>query len=671
MKSAVFKHYPSITSVTTLAIIAAMLMSIYPYSATAAASGTWDFSNPVEYISSATTTLSVATGTASLSHIFIVADIPGDTGYSFGAVALDANDDGFDDIYVANYDEQNRLWLNNGDGTWMNADIPGDTGTSQGVATLDANDDGFDDIYVANVGEQNKLWLNDGTGNFTASDIAGDLGQSYGVIILDINADGYEDIYVTNLNEQNRLWLNNGDGTWANADITGDTNNSFDAVILDANADGNMDIYVSNYGKSGVQNNLWLNNGDGTWANADILGDIGLSQGVVTLDADSDGFDDIYVANVGEQNKLWLNDGTGNFTASDIAGDLGQSYGVIILDINADGYEDIYVTNLNEQNRLWLNNGDGTWMNADIPGDTDISADATALDANGDGFDDIYVANVGEQNKLYLNTFSTTTPYITPTIPLTFTGGLNTFTETLGASTTGSVSYQISIDNGTTWFYWNTSAWATTTATDGTETSPASDINTNLSTFATAGGDFLWRAFLVSNGSQPVVLEEVTVSYVPPPEPARRSSGSSATSIPKRVVALERENRPEAAEQLREQYPDIVNTEPLQARIKQLQAQLEALRTLVKSSSPTTLPVRDLYYGLEGEDVKTLQTLLINHNAGPKAATLAQITATGGFYSYTKAALIEYQTLNNISPAAGYFGPLTRVQMKRGGLGWW
>jgi hypothetical protein len=87
----------------------------------------------------------------------------------------------------------------------------------------------------------------------------------------------------------------------------------------------------------------------------------------------------------------------------------------------------------------------------------------------------------------------------------------------------------------------------------------------------------------------------------------------------------------------------------------------------------TGLIVRDLYRGLSGEDVQALQVLLINHNAGPKARELARVTATGDFINYTEQALIEYQLKYGIVPASGYFGAITRAQMKAAGLPglWW
>ncbi len=86
-----------------------------------------------------------------------------------------------------------------------------------------------------------------------------------------------------------------------------------------------------------------------------------------------------------------------------------------------------------------------------------------------------------------------------------------------------------------------------------------------------------------------------------------------------------------------------------------------------------TVPVRDLQLGMDGDDVKSLQLLLIAQNAGSKALALKGIGATGYFGTYTRDALAEYQAAHGITPAVGYFGALTRAQMKAAGLAglWW
>jgi hypothetical protein len=91
------------------------------------------------------------------------------------------------------------------------------------------------------------------------------------------------------------------------------------------------------------------------------------------------------------------------------------------------------------------------------------------------------------------------------------------------------------------------------------------------------------------------------------------------------------------------------------------------------STNLGTTTVRNLTLTFTGDDVKKLQEILIAKNSGPKALALSGIGSTGYFGTYTRNALAEYQSLNGIAPSIGYFGPLTRAQMKAVGLEglWW
>lgn len=82
------------------------------------------------------------------------------------------------------------------------------------------------------------------------------------------------------------------------------------------------------------------------------------------------------------------------------------------------------------------------------------------------------------------------------------------------------------------------------------------------------------------------------------------------------------------------------------------------------SPSPTSggTFTRDLEWGMEGEDVKVLQQylnthgyLLANYGVGSPGYE------TTYFGDATRYELKQFQKANNISPAAGYFGPKTRA----------
>lgn len=71
---------------------------------------------------------------------------------------------------------------------------------------------------------------------------------------------------------------------------------------------------------------------------------------------------------------------------------------------------------------------------------------------------------------------------------------------------------------------------------------------------------------------------------------------------------------------------------------------------------------RNLTIGSTGQDVIQLQTILESQGF----LTIPQGVAKGYFGNATKAALARYQSSVGISPAAGYFGPLTRQRISMG-----
>ena len=101
----------------------------------------------------------------------------------------------------------------------------------------------------------------------------------------------------------------------------------------------------------------------------------------------------------------------------------------------------------------------------------------------------------------------------------------------------------------------------------------------------------------------------------------------------------------------------------LQAQIAALLAQIQTLQAqLAGGGAPmTSLPAfsGDLTVGSKGDAVSNLQTFLKDQGVSIYPEGLV----TGYFGALTKAALARYQAAQGISPAAGYFGPLTRANV--------
>lgn len=243
-------------------------------------------------------------------------DIVNDTDWSLGAAWADYDNDGFLDLYVANYTGQNRLYHNNGDGTFTkitSGAIVTDNFDTYSASWVDYDNDGFQDLYAVNFfssalpGQNNCLYHNNGDGTFTkntSSIIANDSALTQGASWGDFNNDGLMDLYMTVNNfsdvKHNFLYKNIGSGNFelVNATPSTDGGVAFGSAWLDMDNDGYLDLSVSNNGGTSLRlNYLYKNNGDGTFTNqtADVTTATPLRDYVSTVsDYNNDGYPDIF-----------------------------------------------------------------------------------------------------------------------------------------------------------------------------------------------------------------------------------------------------------------------------------------------------------------------------------------------------------------------------------------
>ena len=328
-----------------------------------------------------------------------------------------------------------------------------------GVAVFDYNGDGRPDILFTNGANiatlkkdspqfRNRLFRNDGNGVFTdVTDAAGLGGTGYdmGVAVADYDNDGHPDLFVAGLHHST-LYHNNGDGTFKDVTVKAGLDKALNSpdpefgpywaitgVWVDVNNDGLLDLFVVNYmqweysdkplcaigGKAdycspkfykGQPNQLFLNNGDGTFKDVSkewgLRAHIGKGMGGGMADYDLDGRQDIFVTNDASYNSFFHNKGD---KFDEIAFEAGvaltedgafvSGMGLDFRDFNNDGYPDIVFVALNNQTfPLFQNTGKGDFREVTTPsGMRELSRGMSGFgpglyDFDNDGWKDLFVS---------------------------------------------------------------------------------------------------------------------------------------------------------------------------------------------------------------------------------------------------------------------------------------
>ncbi len=352
-------------------------------------------------------------------------------GYGMGVAAGDYDNDGWVDLYVSNYGD-NQLWHNNGDGTFSDTTATAgvnDPHWSSSAAFFDFDRDGWLDLYLANyvhylVGGGRKCW------NFA-------LGlQNY------CGPQSYTGVH-------DRLFRNRGDGTFEDvsdsAGIASELSSGLGVVTADFNGDGWIDIYVANDLRP---NNLWMNQGDGTFEDmgmqsgsaVNLRGGAEASMGIDAGDLDNDGDEDLFMTHlVQETNTIYINNGNALFMDRSSASGLGgpslamTGFGAGMLDYDNDGWLDILAVNgavtiletlydpsdpfpLGLPDQLFRNLGDGKFADVseeagDLARFKDVGRGLALGDLDNDGDIDALVLNNAGPARLFINQVGSKQPW--------------------------------------------------------------------------------------------------------------------------------------------------------------------------------------------------------------------------------------------------------------------
>jgi hypothetical protein len=243
-------------------------------------------------------------------------DIEKALGKALGVVATDINNDGLMDLFVANDTVQNFLFINRGKGKWEETALASEVGFSangaprsgMGVDAADFNGDGFQDLFVANVDQEMfSLYKNNKDETFT--DVARPNGvaeatrllSGWGLKFFDYDNDTHIDLFLANGHPDDMieqysgqvkyaepllLFRNQGDKLVNVSQQSGPVfKKDFPArgmALGDYNNDGRSDVIVVNNGRPALllrnntgKENHWLGlRLQGAKANRDAVGAI-------------------------------------------------------------------------------------------------------------------------------------------------------------------------------------------------------------------------------------------------------------------------------------------------------------------------------------------------------------------------------------------------------------
>lgn len=402
-----------------------------------------------------------------------------------GCGVLDYDADGWPDLHFTQgcrwesrgdqTEHIDRLFRNLGDGEF--ADVTRAAGLvedsfSTGVAVGDFDNDGFDDLYIANIGA-NRLFQNNGDGTFHDASGHADVGDprwSTSCVVADFNGDSLPDIYSVNYLEaesifetvcqhkdgrprmcmpfhfpaaQDQFYLNLGDGRFRNATaeagVQVPNGKGLGVIAADWEGSGRLSLFVAN---DTAANSFFVNGGSQSdpstiFEERAMSAGIALNQagraegcmGIAAGDVDGDGDLDVFVTNfLNESNTLYQ--AVSGLAFADTTRDAGLAepsrqllgFGTQFLDADLDGRIDLLVANghIDDYRRygrpyqmppeFYYNTGDGRFS---LQSGSEVGPyftrqflgrSLTRWDWNRDGREDAVISNLDQPAALLTNT---------------------------------------------------------------------------------------------------------------------------------------------------------------------------------------------------------------------------------------------------------------------------
>jgi len=335
-----------------------------------------------------------------------------DTGYSFQSAFFDFDNDNDLDLYLINHPKQS--------GIRIPVYLAGEKGWSPD--------------------EKDKLYQNNGDGTFSDITIQSGLKRNYGfglsVTCADLDGNGFTDVYVSNdYTQRDYMWINNGNNTFRDQLMEKTKHVPLFAMgtdIADFNNDGLEDVFSvemlpANYKKSKtsmaamntarfeklvdngfhyqyMHNMLQMNQGKGRFSEVGQMAGVAKtdwSWACFLSDFDNDGSRDLFVSNGYRRERL--DHDAGAKVKEYLAKNKINKFALTqkaVDDINK------MIPEQKIQNQFFMNNKDFTFKNKSesiLPGNPSFSNGAATADLDNDGDLDIIVNNIEDPVFIYKN----------------------------------------------------------------------------------------------------------------------------------------------------------------------------------------------------------------------------------------------------------------------------
>lgn len=266
----------------------------------------------------------------------------------------DLNGDGAPDLYVCNdFDSVDRIWINNGNGTFHalpRMALRNTSKFSMGIDVADINRDGYDDIFVLDMLSRNPvtrltradksmeptpigvtdnrpqftrntLQLNSGDGTYREIAYLAGLAATewaWTPIFLDVDLDGYEDLLVTTGHARDDMDIDNGLRIERTRRAQKMAVSDELALRKSSPALPSRKVAFRNRG------DLHFEDAAAKWG----FNQVGVSHGMCLADLDNDGDMDVVVNNLNQGAGIYRNDGSAARVAVRLKGAGANSRGI-------------------------------------------------------------------------------------------------------------------------------------------------------------------------------------------------------------------------------------------------------------------------------------------------------------------------------------------------------